>query len=104
MKTAKEMHAPEIEWSENKGSWRVMPRDVNGNVFLIAYARNRADADTILSLAHGQSHERAVVLELLDALHKIAYEPIGHAEASHREVLDGIVEIAKAAIAAATPK
>lgn len=36
--------------------------------------------------------------ELLAALNTIAYEPIGDPEASYREVYDGIIEIAKAAI------
>ena len=36
--------------------------------------------------------------EMYKALHTIAYEPIGDAEASHREVYDRIVEIARAAL------
>lgn len=39
--------------------------------------------------------------DLLAALNTIAYEPIGHSEASLREVYDGIVEIARAAVARA---
>lgn len=39
--------------------------------------------------------------DLLAALNTIAYEPIGHSEASLREVYDGILEISRAAVAKA---
>jgi hypothetical protein len=40
---------------------------------------------------------------LLAALRRIAWEPIGPADASHREVLDAVTEIARAAVLLAEP-
>jgi hypothetical protein len=40
--------------------------------------------------------------DMLAALETIAFKPIGHADASHKEVLDAVVEIARAVIAKAT--
>ena len=56
------------------------PEEVKANAEFIAQACN--------------SHK-----DLLAALGKVAYEPIGGAEATDREVLNGVVEIARAAIA-----
>ncbi len=43
----------------------------------------------------------AAAPDLLAALHKIGYEPIGHAEASDRQILEDITQIARSAIATA---
>lgn len=40
----------------------------------------------------------AAAPDLLAALRRIAYEPFGHPDASHREVLDAITEFARTAI------
>lgn len=42
--------------------------------------------------------EHAPVDDLMAALNTIAYEPIGHSEASYQQVHDAIVEIARAAL------
>lgn len=51
----------------------------------------RADACRLVAAEADNERLRA-------ALHKIAYEPIGHAEDTHRQVLDGCVCIARAAL------
>lgn len=64
--------------------------------------------DTINRYLPWDAPEKAGILravnaheELLAALHKIAYEPIGPSDASDREVLEGMADIAKQAIAKA---
>jgi hypothetical protein len=78
-------------WPEMRGKW-------------IAEARVRADAiyQTVRTMeceATGPAGD--VNTDLVKALRHIGYEPIGHAEATDREVCEGMTEIARAALAKA---
>lgn len=58
-------------------------------------------ADALIAALNGEAWGADVNAGLVKALRHIGYEPIGHAEATHREVCKGMTEIARAALAKA---
>lgn len=85
--------------------WKVAKTDEIGGVRL-HLVHPEEDAQFGFSVLTNGDHSRIMRLilaapELLEALKRIAFEPIGHPEASHQEVLDGVVHIARAAVAKA---
>lgn len=54
---------------------------------------------TTAQMHHDLAVARVRIERLKDALHKIAYEPIGHSEASVDQVYEDIVKIARDVLA-----
>ena len=98
-------HTPE-PWRQGDSDYGVIydaeGRDVAYAHTGISSERERAAAARIVACVNGcEGLDPAAYRECVDVLDTIANKPIGHAEASHREVLDAVVDIARAALAKA---
>ncbi len=68
------------------------------------YAVHERERENLCSVAAARIGAlRAENERLRGALHKIGYEPIGAPEATHSQVLDGCIEIARDALAKVKP-
>jgi len=84
------------------GPWRITHNENKTRFGIIALTATQVAIITpqgILSEDETNARLIAAAPELLEALKRIAYEPLGKTDASHAEVLSAVEEIAKQAIA-----